>query len=155
MKHQMIVPLMNCFAAFLALSGRARALTFVHSHHTSILLRPSISGQYGSVTIPLSSPQMTLPRVRTATRTSTSQRNLFGSAAAAAATTALALPSWKAASLACLAPTCMGFYKREYGVSYAYGKLHEFSAHTLVKSDRFELTDLRLLVADLTHQLAR
>mmetsp|Transcript_7556 Transcript_7556/g.10028 ORF Transcript_7556/g.10028 Transcript_7556/m.10028 type:complete len:375 (+) Transcript_7556:126-1250(+) len=50
-----------------------------------------------------------------------SSLDAVGPAVAATAASALALPSLKTVSLACLIPTLSGFYKSEYGVSYAYG----------------------------------
>jgi len=41
--------------------------------------------------------------------------------AAVAAATSVTLPSWQVVSAVCILPTCLGYWKREYGVSYAYG----------------------------------
>ena len=46
---------------------------------------------------------------------------LEASPAATVAAVAVAPPSLKAVALACAIPTLLGYYKSEYGVSYAYG----------------------------------
>lgn len=58
-------------------------------------------------------------------------------AVATAATAAFSggiLPGWKTVSLACVLPTCLGFFKREYGVSYAYGIATSLTAALVLRS---------------------
>ena len=122
MKHR---HMLNCVVTLLLLSGRAGAL--IRSHPNTSLIPSRIADRHGSATMPLNARRKNLPHYRSVARSRTSQLNLFGSTAAAA-TAAVTLPTWKAATLGCLVPSCMGFYKQEYGVSYAYGKLHEAPA---------------------------
>ena len=53
--------------------------------------------------------------------TTSSPSALEASPVATVAAVAVAPPSLKAVALACLIPTLLGYYKSEYGVSYAYG----------------------------------
>eukprot|EP00562_Extubocellulus_spinifer_P003658 CAMPEP_0178536536 /NCGR_PEP_ID=MMETSP0696-20121128/36131_1 /TAXON_ID=265572 /ORGANISM="Extubocellulus spinifer, Strain CCMP396" /LENGTH=416 /DNA_ID=CAMNT_0020168749 /DNA_START=43 /DNA_END=1293 /DNA_ORIENTATION=- len=60
-------------------------------------------------------------RQRLATGGPTSLNAAAPATAAVAAAASAAPPSLKAVALACLLPTLLGYYKSEYGVSYAYG----------------------------------
>jgi steroid 5-alpha reductase family enzyme len=55
-------------------------------------------------------------------------------APATAAITAIALPSAKTIIATTLLPTCIGFYKYEYGVSYAYGTATATTAFLVLRS---------------------
>lgn len=68
----------------------------------------------------------------------TSLQALFGASAtagtAAAASTVASLPGWQSIALACVLPTCLGYWKTEYGVSYAYGAATALTGALVLKN---------------------
>ena len=66
--------------------------------------------------------------------TTSSPSALEASPVATVAAVAVAPPSLKAVALACLIPTLIGYYKSEYGVSYAYGTAVATVAYLILRA---------------------
>jgi len=100
------------FAAFALLGADAFLPT---SHHATCISLPRAPAR----------PNFHFPTTLVRDEDTSSSSSALEAAPAAtitaAAATAVAPPSLKAVALACLVPTLLGFYKSEYGVSYAYG----------------------------------
>ena len=66
--------------------------------------------------------------------TTSSPSALEASPVATVAAVAVAPPSLKVVALACLIPTLLGYYKSEYGVSYAYGTAVATVAYLILRA---------------------